>query len=317
MKKKLIIHFGIHRTGTTALQNILKKNRTKLLENGILYPDLGYECNHSRIAWGLVKNKVGTHSIEPSWLVEKIKSEEKKSTNTIILSHEDFCLVEDTDWIKLLKSTYDVTVVLYLRRQDLWLESWYNQHIKWPWSKKFSSCKPEFFLENYKDFFWIDYDTLLKKISSVVDKENIHVNTLDDSGVKDTTKDFLDYIGVSNLNEKTNSNASLSTAKIDILRRIDLMSLRGKNMAKNKIINKLNKLDIEEDNGSKIVFNDEQVNFILETFKDSNANVAKEYFGREELFSGEVLLNRKPQFVPDHKAYRVYIPKLLKELACQ
>jgi hypothetical protein len=308
----LFIHFGVHRTGTTALQKTLLKNASTLKHSGVLYPDLGHGCNHAKISWGLISQK-----LDAKWLIEGIGREIDESIRKIILSHEDFCLVENNRWLEELSKYFDVRVVVYLRRQELWLESWYNQNIKWPWKKMFSKCTPDFFLENLKSFFWIDYNYLISKIARSLDRDRIYINVVDALGVRNTTSDFLSHVDIQcNLHEEDSAvNASISTAKLDVLRRIDLLSLRNNDKAKYKIISKLRNMDIKEDNGSTIVFTDEQVKYILSHFEASNKIVAQTYFGRDELFSDPVQWDRKPCFVSDQRAYRIYIPRLLKEVA--
>lgn len=314
MKKNLLIHFGIHRTGTTTLQGILKHNANALRNQGILYPQLGHDHDHSRIAWGIISNK-----ITPEKLINDLNRELNSSTETIILSHEDFSLIHDKEWLNLLKNEFNVKAVIYLRRQDLWLESWYNQHIKWPWTAKFSNSTPEFFLENIEDFPWIDYARFLQSISEKIEKTNIYTNVVDSLGVTDTAKDFLGHINAEcdipeNLKD---ANASISMARIDILRRINIFTLKNNNKAKAKILTALKDLEIPEDNGSKIAFTDEQVKDILEHFEKSNTWVAKEFFQREQLFGDPVKLNRSPIKISDYKAYRVYIPRILKKIASE
>ena len=316
MKRNLIIHFGVHRTGTTALQKTLKYNQKYLASQGVLYPDLGYKGDHAKIAWGLIKQKKGNHTITPEWLIEAINKETSNNIHTIILSHEDFAQVDNYEWLKTLSKIYYIEIVIYLRRQDLWLESWYNQHIKWPWDKKFSGCTPDFFLENINDFHWINYQTLLEKISENLSaSDKLYVNVLDPLGVKNTTTDFLDRLNISYSIpiDAQEANASISTAKLDILRRIDLFGL--KDAQKAKILCALKNLYIQEDNGSKNIFNKEQINFIMNQFQESNHKVALRFFQRENLFSIERKDNTEPNFIVDWKAYRIYIPRLLKILS--
>jgi hypothetical protein len=40
-KSNLILHVGLHKTGTTTIQNFLHKNRNELLKHGVFYPDVG------------------------------------------------------------------------------------------------------------------------------------------------------------------------------------------------------------------------------------------------------------------------------------
>lgn len=313
MAKCIYIHFGIHRTGTTLLQKVMRHNRLSLRQNGVLYPELGSNSdNHGHIAWGLLRNK-----IPPLYLIEKLQEEIDNSIEKIVLSHEDFCLIQNNDWLRELKKFYEIKAIVYLRRQDLWLNSWYNQHIKWPWDKKFSGCKPDFFLDHYKEFYWIDYRKLLDKLENVIEKDNIYVNVVDSLGINDTTTNFLEYVKIDCVIPEiwTDVNASISAAKLDILRRIDLFSLKDKNSAKMKILKKLEAMKIDEDDGSTMVFSSEQIQFILNEFEISNKQVAQDYFNRDELFSKNTPENTTPCLVPDFKAYRKYIPMLLKEVA--
>ena len=47
-KLKIIIHAGMHKTGTTALQSILAEKRVELRGSGVLYPDCGAQ-HHGRL----------------------------------------------------------------------------------------------------------------------------------------------------------------------------------------------------------------------------------------------------------------------------
>lgn len=314
MKKKLIIHFGVHRTGTTSLQQTLKANVNHLFSAGFLYPDLGHNYNHGKIAWGLIQNKKGQHQITLKSLVDSLlEASNHENIHTIILSHEDFCLVENNDWLKALKKYFDLTAVVYLRRQDAWLESWYNQHIKWPWDKELSGATSELFLSKINDFFWIDYHFLLTKISHAIGNDHLYVNLLDSSGIKDTTQDFLSFIKIDGIETIKEQNASLTSAQIDILRRINIVHLKP--AARNKIISTLKEINIKEDNGSTAVFSDDQLRSIHEKFLTTNQMVAKMFFNRDRLFYDNPTFGRDLALVTDHRAYRIYIPQLLKKVA--
>ena len=56
MKKRIIIHAGTHKTGTTFLQSFLSLNYKRLLDKGILFPlsgKIGKFSGHHNIAWQL------------------------------------------------------------------------------------------------------------------------------------------------------------------------------------------------------------------------------------------------------------------------
>ena len=302
---RLHIHFGIHRTGTSSIHRNLSTNKNILLDNGILYPELGVESRHVKLAWKLINGKL---SYEKA--IEQIKAEIKDTTKLVLLSSEDFCLLDIEKWLMLLSENFDLSASIYLKRQDIWLESWYNQHIRWPWSKRFSNASPDFFLNKMSEFYWINYEQLLSRIASRIPEGKLYVNTVESSSVSDTANDLFQFLGVPLISKQVNKNASLSSAKMDIVRRINFINLNGS--ARMRIISALERLEIKEDNGSKHIFNDKQARLIMKKFSGSNKKVAEKYFGREKLFNDPYISHRSPSFVSDEKAYKKYIPELLK-----
>lgn len=310
MKQRLHIHFGIHRTGTSSIHHHLYRNLSALKEIGICYPNMDVGHRHVKLVWKLVSKK-----ISPGRLFQKLKKEVPEDAKLIILSSEDFSLMRNLDWLKAASSEYELSASVYLKRQDSWLESWYNQNIRWPWDKRLSKATPEIFLKHVDEFHWINFDVLLKKISTVIPREKLYVNVIDSSGIRDTVEDFFRHCEINTtLAPPKIENESISAAKLDILRRINLFDVEH-DMVRRKIISAVRRLNIDEDDGSKTVFNDEQVRLILDKFKLSNQVVATNYFGREELFLDSVKWNRTPCFVSDLKAYRIYIPQLVKNMA--
>lgn len=132
--------------------------------------------------------KISSHD-----LANEIISKDEDIINNIILSAEDFCLLENFDLIELLENKYgyNVNVVIYLKSQVDWLESWYNQHIKWPWMQEFSGATVNYFFNHINDFYWINYDKLLKRISKRVNRKSLYVNVMDRSGIQDVVGDFF------------------------------------------------------------------------------------------------------------------------------
>jgi len=306
---KLHIHFGIHRTGTTSIHSALVNNLSCLSEYGYLYPDLGVERRHVRTAWQLISKK-----IDGDRLVKLIKEEIQPSTKKIILSSEDFSQLRDFRWLEVLSNHFDLSASVYLRRQDLWLESWYNQHIKWPWDKRFSSSTPEFFLSKKGEFYWLDYHWLLSAIGKYIDRDDIYVQVMERSSVADTTVDFLKCIGVDPniIDIKKPKNASLTKCQLDILRKIDLIGTKPKQ--RNRINKTLMGLDISECDGSKSVFDSSQRENILSFYSEINERVAQEFFSREKLFMDKVYYPAVNS-LEESLIYNKYLPMLIKGLS--
>ncbi len=299
---------GVHRTGTTAIQETLKKNRASLLEQGVLYPRLFGEDAHIALP-GRLKRR----SLSAKMLREEIKKVDTDETHTVILSAEDFCTLKRFAFLRELQKEFDVEVVLYLRRQTEWLESWYNQHIKWPWDRRFSSVSVENFLKKSWRFYWMDYYKLLRRIERVVPREYIRVKTVEAKGITDSSEDFFAFAGIDvyRLNKAKEANASLTSMQIGVLRHLDLIDRDPKERW--KLISALKQMQLPGDDRSKIILTDAQAEKIAKRFARSNRLVAQHYFGRSELFLDAEIRQRAPRF-PEKKAVRErYIPELLKK----
>ena len=310
MRKQLVLHFGIHRTGSTSIQKTLLDNKGKLASMGYCYPSLFNQQGHSKAAWLLINNKITSRD-----LIIEIKKNIPESSHTVILSAEDFCLLKNYEFIGELSKHYDVKLFIYVKDQVKWLESWYNQHIKWPWNKKFSSAKPSMFVSSVKDFYWIKYDDFLKRITKHINKDSISVKVSSKEHVPNTVSDFIASIGI-NINDlvvEKEYNASLSFAKLQVLRAIDIYELNAPHRV--KVLRAIDSLTIGEDNGSKHIFNHQECSYIKDYFCSSNTEFFKDYFNGQRVFNN--LSNRDDSitYIPDDKIYRVYLPQVVHMLA--
>lgn len=311
MEKQLFLHMGVQRTGTTSIQKAMAGSRGYLKKQGVLYPWLFGKPSHVKIAWDIFLEKTTAKD-----LVEAIKEKEDSRTHSVILSAEGFSFINNFSFIGELRKRYNVKVIMYLKEQLSWLESWYNQNIKWPWNSKLSGVSPEDFLGRMDDFYWIDYFSTLEKIERHVNRDDIHVEVVGAGGTRNTVDNFFSKTGInpSWLNSyKEERNASLTKAQLDILRRIDIQPIQGP--SRQKVLSALRDMDIDEDDGSKTVFDPEQSMKIHERFRESNRRVAERYFGRRELFPGKPLKYRAPVNISEDKVYRQYLPEVVRRVA--
>jgi hypothetical protein len=135
--KRLIIHPGFHKSGTTALQESFALNRALLRENGILYPRIGTKAHH-RVAWALTQrpwgwNKRGGEvTPEKHWnrMAERIN---KAKEETVILSSEFFSEL-DGEKIRKIRSDIkgrDIQILFTIRPLAKLLPSSYQQYLKY------------------------------------------------------------------------------------------------------------------------------------------------------------------------------------------
>ena len=307
-KARLYLHIGTPKTGTTAIQNFLPMNRDLLEEQGFCYPDLGYRfygVNQYRNAHFLVHRKI----CEPESEAEVRKAEDerfyegldkiKELTNfypNIIMSDENIWngYKNRENFWQILKSALsergiDLKVIVYLRRQDLVVESYYAQRVKIKINDNF---------QDYLDsedimYFKLDYYTQLKEIEQAIGKENIIVRVYEkkqyEGNGNTLISDFLNTLGLE-LDERYVSSDIVVNTRLQgkyleikrILNRIDCFRTRKNNWTAKylKVIQ-----DEEEKTKSSLkcaYFTYEQRIAFLEKYKDGNEAIAREFLNRED-----------------------------------
>ena len=116
----------MHKTGTTAIQNFLYLNKSILIDNNLLYYSdvpIDYQFANS------LKNKTNRQEVE-----EQIRKLKQTKEDSVLLSCEVFIeadhipnLFHELFQQEGIYDVFDIRVVIYIRRQDKWLESSYLQ----------------------------------------------------------------------------------------------------------------------------------------------------------------------------------------------
>ena len=145
-KRRLILHIGTHKTGTTTIQHLCWRNRAELLNNGWLYPVNGrpkydFRPGHHLLSFSVLQKpieqrpnwaqKITSINVNEEWskLMEELSTYPDKN---VILSSEAIgsCNKESIKLIKDYMRDFDVTIVIYLRNQLDFLLSSYKQRVK-------------------------------------------------------------------------------------------------------------------------------------------------------------------------------------------
>jgi hypothetical protein len=281
-KKPLIIHAGVHRTGTTAIQNALADNREALASNGISYPvdfaPVGRPTegflrskNHLNLAWSLRRKDVQPDEIK-EWLQSVTQGCWK-----VILSAEDFCVLEDLYFIEPLQELYDIEVVFYLRRQDEWINSWYNQHIRWPFDETLSATTPLQFLNHLDRFPWIRYHDMLERWGALLGREKVRVRVFEREQISDVVADMFELSGASPPTRDYRTNESAPASQLELLRRLRLFKLPT--VARMAVLDALERIG---DEGGTNVYPAAIRRMLLQRYQVQNQRVARDYLGRAD-----------------------------------
>jgi len=290
-QKKLFIHIGAHKTGTTAIQSFLALNRKTLRKAGVLYP--GDSDNHYKISLEIseLDNPLIDSSSQLFQVIQQIKTE-YPGFHTVILSTEGFWEIVKEKSINMFREAllmtgieFDIEIIFYCRRQDTWLESAYQQHVK-QINMRISRTFQEF-LERKTLFKTIEYFNRLENWARVFGRGSIRVNVY--SRDTDIVDSFGYYVGIlPGINvEKpplSKSNMGLRPASIEFVRLLNLLGVEDKDFV--KAVKHLAALEYKPIGNYNFLNPHDQV-YIMDYFNQQNVKLAQAYLNKDNLFEDQ------------------------------
>jgi hypothetical protein len=133
---ELVLHIGMHKTGSTALQRALSAAATPLDQSGILYPEAGRgpQPGHAHLAWEAksVPDKFPGGALTRA-LIDEIRRAEWER---VIISSEELSRVPTVSYVRWAERLAEsirvdrVQVVGYVRPQWAFLESLYAERVR-------------------------------------------------------------------------------------------------------------------------------------------------------------------------------------------
>lgn len=208
MTKKLCIHIGHYKTGTTALQVFLARNPGFLAQHGVEYSSLFlHHAKHSCLAFslcraaGVTKLMHGYRDPTPAPdLWEQLFAHVRASAQeTVVVSSEELIRIGEfpeacaqLQQIAARCPDIEVTVVAYLRSPASHLRSWYNQLVKMgiPVSDFTTAVRGDI------ERIHLDYDLALAPWIAAFGAENLVLRDYDAARRGGDTGIYQDFLGV-------------------------------------------------------------------------------------------------------------------------
>ncbi len=297
--KKVFIHIGQHKTGSTAIQDFLFQNETTLFHNDISY------CPGTRLCLeGKPHVRHKMLSLKPHENFELIKNlaNEIDTTplNTFIISGEGFCraaerlyMIKGLVDIKTALSEHEVKIIVYLRPQEELLQSFYNWRVKGGYESRTFNQYIKEYPEQRSVYF--HFHKLLAPFAEIFGAENIIVRIYNRTNFEGGSifTDFFTAMKINWIKELTfpnkQSNPAMPPKALEVRRKINQLlevpdertSLGLSNCIKNSIPDSAH---LPKSPPSMLTY-DEKCR-LREKYLQSNRNVASSYThnGTEDLF---------------------------------
>lgn len=294
----LYLHIGTPKTGTSYIQDFLKKNRRMIKKQGYIYPNFG------TIFTKIKREKNGHFLIIKDEQFEKLYQDAIKMIEKFSHRFKNIIISEEGCWNidrnisrfvnDMRQKNIQVKIVVYLRRQDLFLQSIWAQKIKEGLNKDFDK-----YLESNPNK--LDYYKQCCVLRDIVGEGNIIIRVYEKQQFEcnDLVKDFLKTVGLSYDDNFVRDNNLINPSLTGIYLKTKLMlnnypEFSNKHDTTSKYLNNIK----EERKGSLSYatnewFDYEQQKKFLAKYEDGNQKIAKEFLGREDgiLFRDEIINN--------------------------
>jgi hypothetical protein len=232
MKKKVYLHVGFHKTGTTAIQETFHRYSSELKDLGINYATRSRRANHHE-AWALTerswgwKNRGGDLIPISEW-EKKVKRIGSRKLNSL-LSSEFFSELNDTQLNRMAADLkdYDVEVIFTIRPLAKILSSSYQQYLKYGIKVSYEEWLKDIFenteVSKSTPTFWKRHrhDLVISRWARAFGNQKIHLVVVDESEPNLLYEAFTEILqlptGTLNAVEGTGSNRSLNFSEISLL----------------------------------------------------------------------------------------------------
>jgi len=205
--KKLIIHPGFHKTGTTALQQALNEVRAEMLEADFNYPRIAGNAHHRAArsviekTWGW-KNRGGKSADAIEW--KKLERKLSSNDGTAIISSEFFSEADQNQLANLTRRLdgVEVEVIFTWRPLPFMLASSYQQYLKYGLKKSYSEWLDSIFEvpgeAKFTPSFWKRnlHGDVVARWAETFGAENVSLIAVDESNPGYLYETFAELAGI-------------------------------------------------------------------------------------------------------------------------
>lgn len=290
---KLILHIGLQKTGTTFLQQNFSGRAGQLRRAGIHYLSPQGNLPTSKVSaahhWlvAAVRKMPNSYipevpfSFLPRYVANLREKIERDEYPFALMSSENFSRMNDAE-VAALGKCFDginTEIVIYLRRQDIWIDSWYAQMVKTGRQVQLADM-----VSDMADF--LDYQNLINRWAGQFGRQNIRIGLYEKLETPAALwEDFFTLIGCPEAATiKLQEQSANVTLTPQLTRFIEIaQQTTGYNPRLRRFLESVND-QFEKVNALKFM-PEKDAQALLSTYAASNQEIAQEFFGRDQLFS--------------------------------
>ncbi len=313
MVETVFLHIGHPKTGSTSIEKFCVANTNVLHELGYLYPKSGLiNMGHH----GLASNWYRRHNYpdKSSSKIAKLVNELSCSMCNCAIVTSDILVHIDPESLKSLRERFRVQCVYYVRRQDDYVESVYNEIVKNPYNREIGDIQ-----EIYRRLI-PSYIKIIRKYERVFGTGNVIVRVFDRTRHQefDLIHDFINVVGledhVSKLMFPSEMNPRLGYEYLLFKRQYNALPLETEEMT--AIALEISELSSKKLHVPYRCLDIETRAAIMEKCREENEVLAREYLHctPNELF-GEMPTNESAKVVRIKNISREQEEKILEELS--
>ncbi len=313
------LHIGLPKTGSTSIQYFVWDNRDVFEKLGICYPLFSYRYEmvsfrrNGHFLYAPYINEDGSrnNTIPAPEYEEGLNQLEElgKKYDRILLTDEGLWWgshPRKNFWEQLKEDMnrrgLDVKIIVYLRRQDSWLESHWAQNIK---DGRTCLTMHEYIGYMTKRGYPLDYNAYISKLADLFGKDSVYVRILERGqfkGAEHTLQsDFLDIFGLSLSDGFTVKqdvyNTKFEGNYLEIKRLMNLVpELRTRQHILFQGISEMDEQNPSKRDYSRYSFfaPEDRMDF-QKQFEESNRQLASGFLGRED----GILFYNQPKDLPE------------------
>jgi hypothetical protein len=232
------LHIGLPKTGTTSIQFVLSEHRKTLLDMGIVYPSSPGSTGHALLAASILDRDIVERQffptvwegMTPATRIERFRREFHQEMGNlsehirmVVMSAEHCGAFLNTkaaidNLAGMLRPYFDCfRIIAYLRRQDLFEASIYNERLRIG-----ELGEPKLPLARLQDLWTYDYDSILNAWASTFGDQAIVARVYEREAMRngDVVDDFLMTCGINleiaanDRNRARNTSVSLAGQRL-------------------------------------------------------------------------------------------------------